>query len=283
MKIRVSALLLALFWCVTAAASTTPPAVTKALEAAVQNPLRSAAHKARDRYRHPLKTLEFFGLRPDMTVIEVLPEGGWYTEILAPFLHDHGHLIEATIPTNSRNPFLHKMAQRYRAKLAAHPDVYGHIRLEPFAPPDYMALGAPDSADRVLTFRNMHDLIYSNVHGETTGFFLRRFLRNAYQVLKPGGVLGIVSHRANPDTPVSKSHLMGRLPQAYLIHQAERAGFKLLASSEINANPKDKRTMPVWYLPPSLSQGKKNREHYKAIGEADNMTLKFLKPKPTGQ
>ncbi len=238
MKTRLSALLLALLWCVTAAASTTPPDVAKALQAAINNPLRSAAHKARDRTRHPLKTLEFFGLRPEMTVIEVLPEGGWYTEILAPFLHDHGHLIEAAIPTSSRNPFLRKMAQRYRAKLAAHPDgVWTHPDRTVCAAGLHGA-GRAGFGRPVLTFRNMHDLIYSNVHGETTGFFLRQFLRNAYQVLKPGGVLGIVSHRANPDTPASKSHLMGRVPQDYLIRPGAAAGFKLLASSESMPTPR---------------------------------------------
>ncbi|WP_353226211.1 class I SAM-dependent methyltransferase [Salinisphaera hydrothermalis] len=249
------------------------------LQSAVSGPQRSAAHKQRDAYRHPVKTLEFFGLRPGMRVIEVIPGGGWYTEILAPFLHDRGQLIEASAPRTSAKSFYRKMAARYQQKLASNPAIYGRIELEPFEPPAYMALGAPGSADRVLTFRNMHDLVFANVHGEITDAPLQRFLRNAYQVLKPGGVLGIVAHRANPRMPVGKSYKLGRLPQAYVIEAARQAGFALAASSEVNANPKDSRKMPVWYLPPTLKRGATKRDKYKAIGEADNMTLKFVKPK----
>lgn len=130
----------------------------------------------------------------------------------------------------------------------------------------------------VLTFRNMHDLIFANVHGEVTDALMQRFLRSAYQVLKPGGTLGIVAHRASPDMPVAKSYALGRLPQAFLVREVEQAGFHLSGTSEVNANAKDPRTIPVWYLPPSLAQGQTDREKYEAIGEADNMTLKFVKP-----
>lgn len=246
------------------------------LEKAVNGPQRTPAYKKRDRYRHPLKTLMFFGIRPDMSVVEVIPGGGWYTEILAPFLRDQGQLVEATAPVSTKNPFLHKMALKYRKKLHADPGVYGKVRLEPFEVPDYMALGAPDSADMILTFRNLHDLIFANVHGESTDLVLQRFLRSAYLTLKPGGVLGIVAHRANPGTPVSKSHKLGRLPQSYVIREAEKAGFRLAATSEVNANPRDKRDKPVWTLPPSLHT--KDKAHARKIGEADNMTLKFIKP-----
>lgn len=233
----------------------------------------------RDQYRHPLQTLEFFGLRPDMRVIEVIPGGGWYTEILAPFLHDHGQLIEASFPSISDSPFFHKVAAKYKRKLASNPTVYGHVELEPFAPPEYMALGTPNSADSVLTFRNLHDLIFANVHGEVTDALPQRFLRNAYQVLKPGGTPGIVAHRATPGMPVAKSHKLGRLPQTYMINEAQKAGFELTATSKVNANPRDNRKMPVWNLPPTLRQGDTNRAKYQAIGEGDNMTLKFIKPK----
>ena len=274
---RLSLLLIAL--CLPLAASAaTPSAVQQALKAAINGPQRTPAYVKRDRYRHPLKTLEFFGIRPGMRVVEVLPGGGWYTEILAPLLHDHGKLIEATPPTTSPNPFFRRMAKKYKAKLAADPGVYGRVRLEPFSPPAYMPLGAPDSADMVVTFRNMHDLIYANVHGEVTDLIMQKFFRSAYRALKPGGTLGIVAHRANPGMSVAKSHKLGRLPQRFVIHQAEQAGFKLTATSEINANSKDPRNMPIWYLPPTLERGKTHRAHYKAIGEGDNMTLKFVKP-----
>jgi predicted methyltransferase len=256
-----------------AAQPSTPAAVRQELEAAIKGPQRSAAHVARDKYRHPEQTLAFFGIRPDMRVVEVIPGRGWYTEILAPFLHDHGTLIEATAPESAANPFMRKRAKRYAAKLAADPAVYGRVKREPFEDPDYMALGAPGSADMVLTFRNMHDLMFANVHGEATDIVMQRFLRSAYQVLKPGGVLGITAHRAKADMPAAKSFHLGRLPQAFVIREAEEAGFRLAASSEINANPKDPRTFPVWRLPPT-----KHNAKAEAIGEADNMTLKFTKP-----
>jgi predicted methyltransferase len=271
---------LGLLLCSVAAAAQTSmsPDVRRKLEAAVNGQQRSSANVSRDKYRHPEKTLEFFGIRPDMRVIEVLPGGGWYTEILAPFLYDHGKLIEATPPQISQNPFARKMAKRYVEKLAAKPAIYGRVTREPFELPAYMPLGAPDSADMVLTFRNMHDLIFANVHGEATDALMQRFLRSAYQVLKPGGILGVVAHRAEPSMPVAKSYSLGRLPQAFLIREAEQVGFRLGGTSEVNANPKDPRTIPVWYLPPSLGQGQKDRTKYEAIGEADNMSLRFVKP-----
>jgi len=255
-----------------------PSGAREGLEAAIGGTQRTPENVARDKYRHPLETLEFFGIRADMRVIEVLPGRGWYTEILAPFLHDHGQLVEATPAQSSDNPFIRKMAVGYAKKLAANPSAYGRVEIEPFEPPAYMPLGAPNSADMVLTFRNMHDLIFANVHGEVTDALMQRFLRSAYQVLKPGGILGIVAHRAAPGMSVGKSHKLGRLPQAFLVREAERAGFRLGGTSEINANPKDPRDIPVWYLPPSLRQEKENRAEYEAIGEADNMTLKLVKP-----
>ncbi|MGA8261180.1 MAG: hypothetical protein WB783_13280 [Arenicellales bacterium] len=248
------------------------------LEAAINGTQRSPANVERDRYRHPLQTLEFFGIKRDMTVVEVLPGGGWYTEILAPFLHDHGRLIEATAPPTTSNPFMRRMAEKYRQKLDADPDVYGRVELQAFENPDYIDLGPPHSADMVLTFRNMHDLVYGNAHDEVTSAVLDEFLRSAYLVLKPGGVLGIVGHRADPDQPVGKTYRMGRLPESYVVQAAQRAGFKLEASSDINANPKDPRDVPVWYLPPSLRSPEKDRAKYEAIGESDRMTLKFVKP-----
>jgi len=278
MRLRLAISLAILLGAAQATQAAPPPNVAHALAAAISGPQRSPAHVARDKYRHPEQTLEFFGIRPDMRVIEVLPGGGWYTEILAPFLHDHGTLIEATPPETSRSAFARRMAKRYADKLAATPAVYGHVKREPFEPPDYVPLGAPDSADMVLTFRNMHDLIFANVHGKTTDAMLQRFLRSAYTALKPGGTLGIVAHRANADMPAGKSFKLGRVPQAFLVRAVEQAGFKLAATSEINANSKDPRTEPVWMLPPSLEGGADSRAKYEAIGEADNMTLKFVKP-----
>lgn len=261
------------------AIASTPARVKTALEKAIDGPQRTPAYKTRDRYRHPLGTLEFFGIRPGMHVVEVLPGGGWYTQILAPFLHDHGHLTEATPPMTSPSAFSRKMAARYKAKLAADPAVYGRVTLEPFEPPSYMGLGAPDSADMIVTFRNMHDLMYANVHGTISDAIAERFFRSAYQALKPGGILGIVAHRAPARMSPRQSFKLGRLPQKFVIDEAERAGFKLAGTSEVNANPRDPGNFPVWYLPPSLARGQTDRARYKAIGEADNMTLRFVKPR----
>ena len=262
-----------------AASAATPPAVRRALEAAVHGPQRTPAYAKRDPYRHPVRTLEFFGIRPDMRVVEVLPGGGWYTEILAPFLRDQGQLIEATAPLAGTSGYPHRSAMAFDSKLAADPGVYGKVRLEPFELPNYLHLGAPDSADMVVTFNNMHDLMFENVHHEVTPFFLQQFMRSAYQVLKPGGVLGIAGHRCAPGSSLGTCFPLARLPQAFVIQQAEAAGFQLGGTSEILANPKDPRNVPVFFLPPSLADSSAAaRRHYAAIGYADDYTLRFIKP-----
>ncbi len=260
-------------------ATATPPAVRKALESAIHGPQRTPAFAKRDQFRHPLQTLEFFGIRPDMRVVEVLPGGGWYTEILAPFLHDQGQLIEAEAPVAGTTGYAHMSAIRYRQKLAADPAVYGKIRFQPFELPAYLELGPPDSADMVVTFNNMHDLMFENVHHEVTPIFLERFLRSAFDVLKPGGILGIAGHRCAPGTPIEKCFPWARLPQAFVIHEAQRAGFRLGGTSEALANPKDPRDIPVFDLPPSLDdKSAAARKRYAAIGYADDYLLRFVKP-----
>lgn len=260
------------------AQAATSPAVNQALEAAAHGSWRTPKNVLRDKYRHPVQTLEFFGIRPDMTVVEVLPGGGWYTEILAPFLRDHGQLIEATWPLAGTTGFMHKNAVSYRAKLAANPEIYGKVQLEDFVLPDYMYVGPPDSADMVVTFRNVHDMMYENVHGMPTDMVLQSFLRSAYQALKPGGILGIEEHRANPDMSLSDAFKLSRVPVPYLVQQAEAAGFRLAGTSEINANPKDPRTANVFFFPPALSPASGDTAHYAALGEADNLLVKLVKP-----
>ncbi|HET7306338.1 MAG TPA: hypothetical protein VFK24_00765 [Gammaproteobacteria bacterium] len=265
----------------------------------IQGPQRSVAHKLRDKYRHPHQTLEFFGLKPDMTVVELQPgPAGWYTEILAPYLKDHGQLIDAAPPLDSKSKFAQRSAKAFRQKLKADPDVYGKVKVVSFAPPKQVDLGPPNSADMVLTFRNAHDWL------EEGG--LKSVLKAAYEVLKPGGVLGIVGHRANPDTdPMEDAKNLSRLPEAYVINVVQQAGFKLAAISRINANPADPRTMPIFMLPPSratahpLKLPKQNSQNgrmenmlkgiahmlppiFDHIGETDRMTLKFIKPKNGG-
>ena len=263
---------------VTASWAAMPPDAEQALQAVLDGPQRTSAFKSRDKYRHPLQTLEFFGIRPDMTVVEVLPGGGWYTEILAPFLRDHGTLIEATPALSSANPFFRRGAAAFAAKLAAAPDVYGKVETTAFEPPDYMPLGAPGSADRVVTFLNLHDFVYANVHKEILDDIVQRFFRSALQVLKPGGRLGVVEHRAKAGMGLSESIPLGRVPQDYVIEQAKRAGLTLVATSEANANKRDDGTNPVWNLPPMLRLGEQDRAKYLEIGESDDMTLLFAAP-----
>lgn len=260
-----------------AASATAPIAAgdsSAMLQEAVAGKWRSEANKARDQYRHPVQTLEFFGLKPDMTVVELAPGGGWYTEILAPFLYAHGHLVEAAAPMDSKSKFMAKMANAFEAKLKADPAVYGHIgKMVPFAPPAQVNLGPDGSADMVLTFRNTHD--WMNNSPET----LAKVFKAAFDVLKPGGVFGVTEHRAKPFAVAAESaKALHRLPEDYLIELGLKTGFRLAGVSEINANPKDPEDVNVHRLPPDLAGPEAEHAKMKAIGESDRMTLKFVKP-----
>jgi predicted methyltransferase len=239
--------------------STTAP-----LMQAVNGSWRAPASRARDRYRHPVETLQFFGIKPDMTVIELSPGGGWYTDILAPFLYAHGHLIEAApMP-----------ATKFAARLKANPAVYGHIaKIIPFAPPYQVNLGADHSADMVLTFRNTHDWLN---HSPAT---LEAVFQAAFHVLKPGGVFGVTEHRARPFADaVDSAKALHRLPEDYLIALALKTGFRVAGVSQINANPADPEDLNVHRLPPDLAGPDSEHAKMKAIGESDRMTLRFVKP-----
>jgi len=238
------------------------------LKAAVNGSWRSPANKARDPYRHPVETLTFFGIKPDMTVIELDPGGGWYTEILAPLLYANGHLIEASSPPRAGRP------DRFGQKLKSDPKVYGHVaKVIPFSAPKQVDLGPDNSADMVLTFRNAHDWL--NDSPQT----LDAVFKAAYKVLKPGGVLGFTDHRARPFADaVQSSKALHRIPEDYIIEAGLRAGFRLAGASEINANPKDPEDINIHRLPPDLSGPDSEHAKMKAIGESDRMTMKFVKP-----
>ncbi|MET4677314.1 MULTISPECIES: class I SAM-dependent methyltransferase [unclassified Luteibacter] len=234
------------------------------LDKAVAGSWRSPENKARDMYRHPQQTLSFFGVRPDMTVIEIWPSGGWFTEILAPYLHDNGHYIGAVEAGSKSTAALQK-------KFSFAPAQYGNAKIMEFnhkAP----VLGAPGSADRVLTFRNVHNWA---ADGSAEAMFKAMFA-----VLKPGGVLGVEDHRADAGKKLDDVVNSGYLPTDYVIKLATDAGFKLDAQSEINANPKDDHNHPkgVWTLPPSFDMGDTDKAKWQAIGESDRMTLRFVKP-----
>jgi predicted methyltransferase len=244
----------------------------QALIAALAGDQRSAEHRARDAYRHPRETLNFFGLRDHMTVVELWPGGGWYTEVLAPALRGSGQLVAAHYGDKTGSEYRTRSFENFVAKTAARPDVYGQVKILAYLPTDTAALGQDGTADMVVTFRNIHSLIRQD--GETA------FFKAAYRVLKPGGVLGIVQHRAAEGADPKTSADRGYVPQSYVIELAEAAGFRLAGTSEINANPKDTKNYAegVWTLPPALRLGDKDRAKYLAIGESDRMTLRFVKP-----
>ncbi|MBE0471479.1 MAG: class I SAM-dependent methyltransferase [Methyloprofundus sp.] len=248
-------------------------AETNALQKAINGSHRSAEHKARDIYRHPEETLEFFELQPNMTVVEIWPGGqAWYTEILAPYLKDQGKLYAAHFDENSSTPYFVKSLAQFKQKLATNPEVYGQVITTTLETSGQLKIAPNNSADRILTFRNVHNWMKS---GQAEKAF-----KIMYQALKPSGILGVVEHRNPADTKQDLAALSGYVTEAYVIQLANQAGFKLVTTSQINANPKDTHTHPhgVWSLPPALKGGETNKTSFIAIGESDRMTLKFIKP-----
>jgi predicted methyltransferase len=237
-----------------------------ALKAVIAGEHRGA-NAARDGARHPYETLSFFGIKPTMTVVELVPGGGWYTEILAPYLREKGKYIGAA-PAPDK-----KSAMALRAKLDANPALYGKAVTAVFEPPSRYEIAPANSVDMVLTFRNLHNWVGD---GEPA---LKTTFREIYKVLKPGGVLGVVDHRLPMAMKQDEKASSGYVHEAYVIKLAESAGFKLAGKSEVNANPKDTadHEKGVWTLPPVLANKDKDREKYTAIGESDRMTLKFVK------
>jgi predicted methyltransferase len=246
-----------------------------ALHAAVAGAQRTPANAARDGARHPEATLAFFGLRPDQTVVELVPGGGWYTEILAPYLREHGQLLEAGNDPQAAAENQRRAAERFKAKLDAQPAVYDRVHLGVIdVEAGKFALGQPGSADLVLTFRNIHNWVPLGDDKTQAAF------KAIYATLKPGGVFGVVEHRLPAAMTQDAQASTGYLHESYVIKMAESVGFKLAARSEINANPKDHADHEngVWALPPTYANKDKDRAGYAAIGESDRMTLKFVKP-----
>lgn len=247
-------------------------AASPTLEQAVAAAHRSEANRARDSQRHPVETLTFFGLAPTMQVVEILPGEGWYTEILAPYLKEQGKLAVASHGSETSNEYRRRSHAALMAKLDADPELYGAVERRVMWQGDGVALGPPASADMVVTFRNTHNWIND---GNMQAVF-----KACFDVLKPGGILGIEQHRAAAGADPLKSAEKGYVPEAWLIAQLEAMGFKFVGKSEINANPRDTKDYPdgVWTLPPVLRLGDTDRARYVAIGESDRMTLKFTKP-----
>ncbi len=233
---------------------------------------RSEANKARDVWRNPVDTLMWFGLREDMTVVEIFPGGGWYTEIIAPFVREKGRYYGAGFDPASRVEFQRNAARRFNDKIAASPELYGNAKITILSPPEKTEIAPPGSADMVLTFRNVHNWMAA---GTEDAVFAAMF-----RALKPGGILGLVEHRGDPAIEQDPKARSGYVNEGYVIDLAAKAGFVLVGESEINANPNDTKDYEkgVWTLPPTLVLGDEDRERYLAIGESDRMTLKFRKP-----
>ncbi|MFT4267102.1 MAG: methyltransferase [Xenophilus sp.] len=254
------------------------PAPDAQLQAAIDGAWRDRAYVQRDVYRHPGQTLAFFGLKPEQTVVEITPGSGWYSEILAPYLRERGQYVAAVVdpqavPEGKAREYQQRARAQLEQKFAAQPALYDRARLVGYAP-DAPVFGPDASADLVLTFRNVHNW---RMAGQADAMF-----RGFYKVLKPGGVLGVVEHRAKADVPadVPADDASGYVGQAQLIALAEAAGFALAGSSEVNANPRDTKDYPggVWTLPPTNKHDAVDDAKYRAIGESDRMTLKFVKP-----
>ena len=243
-----------------------------------EDPARGAANLHRNQYRNPVETLLFFGIEPQMSVLELWPVRGWYTEILAPFVKDQGQLTIATFRQDLGNradakmQFWARLSSRLEQRIDEQSEHFGPVRRIVLDPPQLLPKPADAQFDMVLSFRNVH---IWNQQGH-----LLATLEQLYRVLKPGGVLGMVEHRAAKVTELTSVASEGYTDEAYLIAVAERVGFQLVASSEINANPRDTKDHPkgVYTLPPTLALGLERRDYYLSIGESDRMTLKFIKP-----
>jgi predicted methyltransferase len=254
-------------------ATTSGRATTAAkIDTILAGPHRSATNRARDIWRHPKETLLFFGLRPETKVLEVWPDpAGWYTEVIAPLVREQGQYVAGVIAADPASQNIANRISAYQGKLSANPAVYDKVVLTTFAKgsPD---IAAPGSLDMVLTFRNIHNWMARDWAPEA--------FEKMFKALKPGGTLGVVEHRGNPAKPQDPQARSGYVNESYAIELAEKAGFKLVAKSEINANPNDTKDYEqgVWTLPPVYRLGDKDREKYAAIGESDRFTLKFVKP-----
>jgi predicted methyltransferase len=259
----------------TACATSNPTTqMTERLEAASVGSHRSEENIARNVYRHPVQTLTFFGIEEDMTVLEISPGGMSYSEVIAPALRGSGRYLASGIDTSQPDlpAYQLKGQARMEQRFAAEAEVFGDVEIVALPASGVSDLGGAESVDMVLTFRNTHGWLRAGI--------AEQVVESLYGVLKPGGVLGVVQHRAGPATNPDPAAFIGYLSEERVIALVEGVGFVLEARSEINANPADQANYPkgVWTLPPTLMLGDEDRERYLAIGESDRMTLRFRKP-----
>lgn len=256
-------------------ALTQPVWADNTLQSVLDGAQRSPANKARDAARHPKATLEFFGIQPTMTVVELVPGGGWYSEILAPYLRSEGQLIAALPDPASADEYSRKSFANFQKKISDNPAVFGKVKTTVFEPEaNKLTFAPPGSVDMVLTFRNIHNWTEG---GEEK---MEALFKSVFTSLKSGGVFGVVEHRLPVDKVQDATTSTGYVSQSYVIKLAQGAGFRLDKKSEVNANPKDHADHigGVWALPPTYTNKDVDRQKYTAIGESDRMTLRFVKP-----
>jgi predicted methyltransferase len=257
--------------------------VVQRIESAASGDHRADGNAARNAYRHPVETLTFLGLEPGMTVVEIWPGGGtaWYTEVLAPVIGPDGRLIAGSYAEDSEVEYFARASKAFREKIEARPDVYDNVEIIDYGDPKSATMAEPGTADAVYLFRLYHNAIRGGSNDA--------IMADAFAALKPGGVLGVVQHRSPEDAPAESEQRDGYVKESKVIADAEAAGFELEARSEINANPQDDHDHPagVWSLPPSLAvcgdvedeaEQQVCEDEWRAIGESDRMTLKFVKP-----
>ena len=257
--------------------------VAASVEKAMLGDHRSEENRARNQYRHPVGTLTFLGLSEGMTVMEIWPGGGWYTEVLAPAIRGKGQFVVAgyDVDVEGQPGYRYELQETLLEKFQSNPELYDQVAVVPFSPPQSASLGETDSIDMVLTFRNTHGWINDGLAESIFAEFAR--------VLKPGGILGVVQHRGNGDGDPAETAESGYVSEAAMIELAGKAGLYLEARSEVNANPSDDHDheMGVWSLPPGFRMCRDIEdaeawavcaEPWKAIGESDRMTLRFRKP-----
>ena len=248
----------------------------EALAAIIASDHRSEGNRARDRYRHPLETLLWFGLRDDMPVAEITPGGGWYLEVIAPFLRENGTYYAVNSDAETWWPlsaisWTQSGADRIRARLGRNPEVFDRVNMAVLLD-DESGISPDGTVDLVLTFRNVHNWMMAGTRNLV--------FEHMYRALRPGGVLGVVEHRGDPDVEQDPGGRLGYVREDVIIGFAEAAGFEFVRGTDINNNPNDRKDYGggVWTLPPTLARGDEDREEYLAIGESDRATLMFRKP-----
>jgi predicted methyltransferase len=271
-KLAAAAIACALLVGACASGGSSRQSTAEALTTILAGDQRSSENRARDVYRHPKETLLFFGIRPEMRALEVWPEPGWYTEIIAPLLRERGKYYAGVIAPDSTNKHITQRLDDYAAKLAARPDLYERVSVVSF-PADGGDAVPPGSLDMVVTFRNIHNWMARDTAAQA--------FASMYRALKPGGVLGVVEHRGNAAVSQDPKAKSGYVNEDYAVRLIEAQGFRLVAKSEINANPRDTKDYEqgVWTLPPTYRLGAKDHDKYAAIGESDRFTLRFAKPR----